>query len=265
MSKAAAKRIIDDYIHKMATEHLVSPWKHVRRDDFGRELKARVDDPRLISSRVVNLCGPAAFFHNLASDKPEMYAQIGIDLYGPNVAELGSRKFWASRDLMNAPLPRGMDSADWVVLASLRDHENSALDYDDSSGTLSGLTMPSALEDWFEQAGYGSIQDESNVWFTKSQDNIEAASNLVATGNRICLLIHSQMLNTVTQGQWSMFPNHWIVLKKAAHGSAVSIRGGNISFRAHSWGSVISVPSAGSLSVSDFTDNYYGYVSAKPR
>lgn len=101
----------------MAREHLVSPWKNIRQEDLGGGLKARVDDPTQISSKVVNLCGPVAFFHNLAMDDPVMYAQATIDLYGPNVAKLGKRQFWAGRDLINAMAPSDMDAADWVVLA----------------------------------------------------------------------------------------------------------------------------------------------------
>ena len=264
-STTVAKRIVDEYLSKMAREHLVSPWKNIRKEDLGRGLKARVDDPTLISSKVVNLCGPAAFFHNLAIDDPVMYAQAGIDLYGPNVAKLGKRQFWAGRDLMNATPPSDMDAADWVVLASLRDHENIALDFDDAGGTLSGLSMPSALERWFEESGYASISDETNLFFTKSQDNIVKAGQLASTGHRVCLLINSDMLSPSTQKQKSTFPNHWVVLKKAVHGSTVSISHGNISFRVHSWGKIVSVPSAGTLKLDDFEKNYYGYVSAKPK
>jgi hypothetical protein len=150
------------------------------------------------------------------------------------------------------------------VLASLRDHENTILDYDSSGGTLSGLSMPSALENWFEQSGYRSIKDESNLFFCKDRENIEKASELVGNGYRVCLLIHSNMLYTSRQAQTSTFPNHWVVLKKPVHGAAVTISRGNITFRVHSWGRVMNVPETGTLSVTDFTDNYYGYVAAKP-
>lgn len=77
--------------------------------------------------------------------------------------------------------------------------------------------MPSALERWFEESGYASISDETNLFFTKSQDNIVKAGQLVFTGHRVCLLINSDMLSPSTQKQKSTFPNHWVVLKKAVH------------------------------------------------
>jgi len=264
-STSDAKRIVDEYLSKMDGEHLVSPWKKISKEDLGRGLKARVDDPALISSKVVNLCGPAAFFHNLAIDDPVMYAQVGIDLYGPNVAKLGTRQFWASRDLMNITPPSGMDAADWIILAALRDHQNMVLDFDSAGGTLSGVSMPNELEKWFKESGYKSISDETNLFFSKSQENIKKAGRLVAGGQRVCLLINSNMLNPSTQMQNSMFPDHWVVLKKAAHGSAVSINHGNISFKVHSWGKILSVPSTGLLKIGDFEKNYYGYIAAKPK
>lgn len=264
-SKAAAARLVDDFINKMVTENLVSPWKNINRDDLGQGLKARVDDPIKVSSSGVNLCGPAAFFHNLAIDDPEMYAQAGIDLYGPNVAKLGKRQFWASRDLMNATPKSGLNAADWVLLTSLRDHENAVLDYDSAAGTLSGLTMPSALTKWFTEAGYRSVNNESNLFFSKSQSNIVEAGSLVANGSRVCLLINSNMMNPSTQRQNSMFPDHWVVLKQQTNRSVVSINNDNISLRVHSWGAMHTVPSTGELKVSDFLKNYYGYVTAIPK
>lgn len=234
-------------------------WLLVKKTDLVAGLKDRLNSPDHIDTSAVNLCGPGAFFRYLAYDDPVMYANAVINLFLTNSALLGKRKFTASYSLRIATPASGMDTVDWVPLASLRDHENAALNYDDASGGLSGLTMPIAIEKWFEEAGYSGVKNVTNLFFTKNLDNIKKADSLCASGHRVCLLIHSDMLTSVNQNNKSMFPNHWVGLS-----GPISVSGGNISLKVHSWGAIMPVPAMGTMSVDTFLKNYYGYVAAVP-
>jgi hypothetical protein len=257
MSSISAARLVVDEFERL---NIDSPWKHITQAEMAKGLKERLANPDLIDSSKVNLCGPAAFFNNLAKDDPVMYAKIGTDLYGRNLAKLGSRQFCAGRDLMNARVPDGMNPVDWVTMASLRSDQNKILSYDDpNEWGVSGLTMPGAVEDWFEQAGYQSVDEETNLFFTKSERNIMEASALLSRGHRVCLLVNFQMLRMTTQTHRSILPNHWVVLR-----SAVTITNSTISFKVWYWGDTWPIPWNGTLGVDDFERNYYGYVSAQP-
>ena len=58
-----------------------SIWIHIARSGVATDLRSRVGNPNLIDSSLVNLCGPAAFFRNLAIDDPVAYVRAGISLY----------------------------------------------------------------------------------------------------------------------------------------------------------------------------------------
>jgi hypothetical protein len=72
-----AKSFVDDWANKTDK----SEWKNIDRADLAQGLKDRVDFPDLVSSDGVNLCGPAAYFRNLAEDKPIAYVNFGMQLY----------------------------------------------------------------------------------------------------------------------------------------------------------------------------------------
>jgi hypothetical protein len=257
MSSISAARLV---IEQFERSTIQSSWKQITQAEVATGLKDRVANPDLMDSRKVNLCGPAAFFNNLAKDDPVMYAKIGVDLYGRNLAKLGSRQFCAGRDLMNTRVPSGMNAVDWMTMASLRSDQNKVLSYDDPDEVgISGLTAPGAVEEWFEQAGFQSVDEEANVFFTKSVGNIKDASELWSRGHRVCLLVNFKMLEVTTQGHRSLFPDHWVVLR-----SPVTIANSTISFKVWYWGGLFTVPDVGTLSVDDFEKNYYGYVSAQP-
>ena len=235
-------------------------WLNISKEKLIDGMRKRLKSPNLISTKVVNLCGPGAFFRCLIEDDPAMYVSAIIGLYQTNAALLGKRKFTASYSLRIAAVPSGMDQVDWILLSSLRDHENTILSYDDASGGLSGLTMPAAMAKWFKEANYSDITNDTNVFFTKGLDHIKKAATLRSGGKRVCLLIDANMLKVVTQNNMSTYPDHWVVLM-----SDVSVDASdNISLKVHSWGAIMPVPQLGTVSTSIFCKNYYGYVAAKP-
>jgi len=235
-------------------------WNKITKAQLVDGMKKRLSDPNLIDTEVVNLCGPGAFFRCLAEDDPVMYVQAIISLYETNSGMIGSRKFTSSSSLRRAEVPKGMDQVDWILLASLRDDENSILNYDNASGTTSGLTMPSGLAKWFNQANYTGVTNDTNVFFTKNLDHIKKASSLRAKGNRGCLLIDGNMLEVANQNNMSTYPDHWVVLMSNVTVDASN----NISLKVHSWGKIMPVPQMGTMSADTFCKSYYGYVAATP-
>jgi hypothetical protein len=210
-------------------------WKNIPKRNVTSGLRTRLQDPNLISSRVVNLCGPAAFFRCLVEDDPAMYARAVISLFETNSATLGARTFKAGADLQTAMPASGMDAVDWI-------------------------TMPAGLAKWFGNAKYTGVINETNLIRTKDLAHLQRAGSLRAAGYRVCLLINSQVLSAATQGSWSMFPNHWVVLL-----NNVSVDGSkNVSLQVQTWGVVKNVPGAGTLAAGHFCRNYYGFVAARP-
>jgi hypothetical protein len=258
---------INDFDRRTST----TSWVKVTKPAIVNGLKDRIDKPDHINTKVVNLCGPGAFFRCLAMDDPVMYVNAVISLWETGSAMLGTRKFTASDGLQKAtpglPKTDGLNKpaapwceVDWVPTASLRDDENINLNYDDADGGWSGLTMPNNMEKWFNQAGYGFVKNATNVFFSKGVDNIKEADKLRAAGYRVCLLINDDVLASATQNNKSVFPNHWVCLT-----DAVTItKSDDLETNVHSWGAIMPVPAVGTMKVDVFLKNYYGYVAAKP-
>jgi hypothetical protein len=248
-------------------------WLRIKKDHLITGMRGRLENPNLISTRVVDFCGPAAFFRCLAEDDPVMYVKAIISLYETNSAWIGSRKFTAGQKLRTAAPPpaplnprtasptSAMDQVDWVPLASLRDHENTIANYIHVGGDFPGLTKPMGIEKWFRSAGYAAVTNDTNMLYTKNLDHIKKAGILHSLGYRICLRIDQSMLNVVKQNNLSIQPDRWVVLM-----SGVSLDvGKRVRLQVHSHGTVMSVPEQGEVSTKTLLKNYYGFVAARPR
>jgi hypothetical protein len=240
-----------------------SVWMHITRNDVAFDLRLRIDNPNMIDSSMVNLCGPAVFFRNLAIDDPVTYAKAGIDLYERSSCTIGSLTVSTDFYLWNSSAPRPMTGLDWMMLASLRNSENMMTRYQSASDVFAAITRPSCLESWFRAAGYRSVIDEAYIYREKSIQNeahIRRAEYLRSAGYKLCLFISSNMLKGASQNIGSWIPDHWVVVD-----TPITIDGGNIRLDVFSWGDIVNVPEAGTLPVSDFLKNYYGFVAVKFR
>jgi hypothetical protein len=238
-------------------------FPHIQRSDVALGLRARVDQPSLISQQSSSLCGPAALVFDLATHDPVRYAQYVIDLYERGVADVKQLHVKAGSDL-RAYDPSGLiNPADWIALASLRDSENFFFDYQSVDTEFGGITLPGDLVSWFKKIGYTKVINDTNLITDKNEANIREADRLYKDDYWVCLFINDSMLKAAEQDQGSMSASHWVVLT-----SPLTIAAGTISFQVFSWGDGHrQVPDAGkgshALTLGHFFDDYYGYVAAK--
>jgi hypothetical protein len=200
----------------------------------------------------------------LAADQPGTYAKFAIELFEKGKAQLGRHLTISPHPLMRFTNPgNNIDQADWMTLGGLRSSENWLVDYVSTDQEVGGITIPTELAIWLGDAGYRDVRDETNLVRDKGEGNLMEASRLYQAGYRTILFIDSGMLKTATQSADSgILDRHWVVLR-----SKVTIANGNVSFMIYTWGdgerSVPQDPNV-PLSLSDFLQNYHGYVTAKP-
>lgn len=241
-------------------------WLHIDRADLAQGLLARIDDPNLINQGQASLCGPADFFRDLAIDDPVSYARAAVELYETGATYVGKQNIRPCHDLKVHLIPQhaGIDPADWILCASLRDQDNWFFDYQSETDDIAGITMPHSMADWFRKAGYTDVTNDTNVFACKDLPNAKAASGLFSRGYKVSLFINADMLDSDSQDSPSVFPNHWVALT-----SLISISGieadpaSKVSFEVYTWGGRRNVPASGSLSIKQFLSNYYGYVACK--
>lgn len=235
-------------------------FKHLTRAQIGIGMYINTRFPSLIKQGTSSLCGPSSLLFNIARDNPAAYAQFAIDLYETGVAKLGTLKIEAGSDLRAyAPPLREISGIDWMTAASIRDSENWFLDYQATSDSFAGITMPSALADWLKQAGYSDVKNHTNTVAIKDAANAHTANDYFKRNYRVCLFINGAMLYGEDQTSKSVTASHWVVLT-----SPMVLSQAKVQFKVFTWGQgKYSVPRGDQLSMDDFLDNYYGFVAAK--
>jgi hypothetical protein len=239
-------------------------WPGLDRDQVGASLLMRVANPSTIDQNNASLCGPAAVMFGFAADKPVAYAKFAIELFEKGEAPLGRHNTISPHPFLRIINPgNNIDQGDWMTLGSLRSSENWLVDYWNTDQEVGGITTAWELARWLDDAGYSDVREETNAVRDKDESNLREASRLYEAGYRTVLFIDSGMLKTKTQSDDSgILDRHWVVLR-----SKVQIANGNVSFMVYTWGEgerTMPQDPGVPLSLSNFLQNYHGYVAGKP-
>jgi hypothetical protein len=213
--------------------------------------------------------------------KAKIYVQCIVDLYNKGHGSLGGLLVNPGNDCMNYKMPGvKMSPVDWIGLASLRDSSNALLDYDSVKDQMSGITTPGSIKKWFEKSGFSSVYQNTNLIFDKGLNTLFEANTKYQSGASTCLFIGSSVFSNLKKGKAPA--DHWVVLNSAItlDGKLASsikplyanntinsddIMKMKIDFNVYTWGRAnykITTLSK-SLTVNEFLDYFYGYVSAK--
>ena len=212
----------------------------------------------------------------IAATDPLGYVTFVTSVYETGHGQIHDLKVNAGEDLRNYdpgtafdPVPREEGStfepADWIAIASLRDSENWFWDYQNPNNMVGGITMPASLDKWFKQVGFHEVIDDTNVVFTKGEDNLRRASELWSKDYWVCLFVNDDMVSQDIKDvrSRSLSPSHWIGLTSAI---TIAADKSSVSFTVFTWGKGNqSVPynPTDTLSLADLLHNYYGYVATR--
>jgi hypothetical protein len=251
-------------------------FKSISRARVAAGLRLRLADPNGIYQGPSSLCGPSVVVRAVAATDPLGYVTFVTSLYETGHGRIHDLKVDAGEDLRNydpgtvfdpRPPKEGptFEPADWIAVASLRDSENWFWDYQNPNNMAAGITMPSALDKWFKEVGFHEVIDDTNVLFTKGEDNLRRASELWTKDHWVCLFVNEDMvhwdINKVRSR--SVIPTHWIALTSAIN---IAADKSSVSFTVFTWGNGHqSVPydKSDTLSLADLLHNYYGYVATR--
>ncbi len=252
-----AAKMVCDFLERTGP----SRFPRLDRDQVGAGLLMRLANPSLLNQDGASLCGPAVLLFGMASDDPIAYARFAIDLFEKGTAKLKRLDIKPGEDVRNYQPPTTMDHVDWLTMASIRDSENLALDYDTARKQFAGITMPRELADWMRRAGYSDIQRDANAVIDRDVETIDAANRLFAQGYRVCLFINTNMLYEDNQSDGSVMAEHWVVQR-----SPIDRANDKVKLTIFTWGKGnYQIPHGSKpLSVDDFLNNFYGYVAGKP-
>lgn len=128
----------------------------------GIDEEAQADDTgranwyTIVNQENIGLCGPAAFFYCLLKDNFETYQSVVHNLRENGVADIGGLRIKPSRSCRHARPGKigGINQINWMTLMGLRETSNNFIEVDEHHhGNLAGITTPSRIRKWFEEAG----------------------------------------------------------------------------------------------------------------
>ena len=262
-----AQQHAEELIREFAEKPGGGVFRCIVRARVAEGLLERIYNPGAIHQKGSSLCGPAALLFDLATRDPVAYVTYVTSLYEKGVGRIREITVTPGSDLKEYD-PRGkVESSDWIALASLRDSENYFFDYQDATDEFAGITLPGELADWFEKVGYAEVVNAARVVVDQEEENIRRADAYFQRGFRVCLFIHSNMLEKSTESTGSATPDHWVVLTSSVTHGLSPVGDGmakTISMYIYTWGEGRRrVPKIGVLTLDDFLDNYYGFVAAR--
>jgi len=120
-------------------------WPHIARADLIADMEDKLDDAFRVYQGNTPFCGPAAIVFELVSRQPARYVQICQELYETGSFQALTEEIEACEDLLNSEVPPPdsntsipISEADWMLMATLRDHANLFFDVETASPSGEG-------------------------------------------------------------------------------------------------------------------------------
>jgi hypothetical protein len=153
-----------------------------------------------------SLCGPAAFFFTLTKIRPDIYVQLVTDLFLNGKAQLKNLKLQSSSKARQQT-PTVMNHADWLLFSSINPK------YDNPTEEFDGITFPGKLKDWYINAGFTQIKDNTSLFGHETLDTLLQAQNDYSSGYAINFLVNANAFKSFGSKSWGLgIPNHWVVM-----------------------------------------------------
>lgn len=221
---SAQKRPFEDQLRKQGT-----PDDPFSKTKIEQQLQNRLIGFDYPFQANTSLCGAAAFFYCLLKDQPDIYKQVAWDLWHYGNVQIGNLTIKPSKDCR---YPKGIyqleiSGLDWITLASLRDTENTIIDYQvrDTGTTigfmaegLAGITTVYTAKSWFEQVGANCIFDNTMLWtplglnHAKLQHLLDLNLYAGRPNYHVIVLIGSGMFGATDRGDYRLpSKDHWVV------------------------------------------------------
>ena len=233
----------------------------ITRVILAKSLYARIMSPWILDQGESSLCGPMIVLYSVLRSDPEAYVQYVIDLYEKGKGQICELKIKPGSDLKKAPAPGGVNHADWVAAASLRDSENLLFDYEKPSNETAGITSGGTICYWLKKIGATNVTDTTALlrWSGDGgiQDLFQAGVVCSKPGSWVFLMIDSGVLyQDRPEPKWNAY--HWVGLLSAIVNKA------HVKLEVFSWGERRMVPKNGTFMKTDeFLNYYHGHISCK--
>ncbi len=263
MTLTAQRHHAKDRVEAFAARYHPQAFCTAGRQIVADGLQERLDDPNWINQQGVGICGPTSIVYSLALHRPLAYVDLVINLFEHGRARLGNWTLEPCRELKHHAMPdlrSGIEQADWIPTASIRDCENWFFDYYSASQENGGGMKHGDMADIFKKAGFKHVRDSVQDGHPRDLHNLHRASQYYQNDYSVCLCVDANLLKHLPpQGRH----NHWIVLTS----EVVVDANGLVAAEVFSWGKTRHLYSNPhkhhKYTSAQFLEYYYGYVVCK--
>ncbi|NEU73221.1 hypothetical protein PI95_011765 [Hassallia byssoidea VB512170] len=201
-------------------------WATLDKNQVLADMRSRVLDPFLVNQGGQPFCGPASILFELIRKQPLRYVQICRSIFETGGFQGQTTRIKASQTLVKSRGRLRLSQADWMVLATLREAENSIFNIEvespDIIRNLSGMTKSWEMKGWTREVlGYRKVKYIHTYLFGEYEALNEASAVIDSGGVAFGLITASGLLGG--KKPFLPYPNHWITIL------------GNISFKGGSW------------------------------
>jgi hypothetical protein len=202
-----------DRLNAFEAASVPGAWQFLDKATLIQEMRDRLANPFAINQGGQPFCGPAAVLFELVRTQPDRYVEICQSLF--TIGGFHSQNHWigASDELRQASCGNlRMGQVDWMVLATLRESENSLFPVEpnapDLIRNLAGMTKSWEMIGWIKEIlGYTQVE-YNHAYLLNDLSALQKAEAAIAAGGAVFSLITAEGL---LNHEWVIpIPNHWV-------------------------------------------------------
>ena len=211
-----------------------SAWPFLDKATIIADMRARVKNPFQVNQGGQPFCGPAAVLFELIRKQPRRYVEICQSLLLIGGFQ-GHSQYIVSSDKLRHE-SRGdlkMSQADWLILSTLKDVENSLFpvepDTPDLIRNLAGITTSWEIKGWIKEIlGYQTV-DYHHAYLMNDLNAMNAAAAAIQAGGVAFALITAEGMLTDNPPPIP-FPSHWVGVL-----GNISVQSNPVHFDIYTW------------------------------
>jgi hypothetical protein len=214
-------------------------WKAIDKSALVTNVRARRQAAESIDQVKSNFCGPTSVAYELARTQPRRYVELCRQLFETGGFWARSNRVEASDKLRADNVGQGMEPADWMLIATMRDSENNLFKVEsDSTGIMSGLqgmTFPWEVKGWAEEILLKDDVEIKTCAVFGELDAIKKCQAVYDEGGSAFILLNMAVLK---KGEKPIppIPDHWVVFQGNLD---VSDADNVVAFDVYTWGRIM--------------------------
>ncbi|MEM8922198.1 MAG: hypothetical protein AAGD35_01775 [Actinomycetota bacterium] len=214
-------------------------WQAIDKSSLLANVRQRRQRAETIDQETSNFCGPTSIAHELARTQPRRYVELCRQLYETGGFWSRTKRVEADARLRADAVGQGMEPADWMLIATMRNSENTVFKVEsDATGLMSGLqgmTFPWEIKGWAKEILMKDDVDIDVCAVFGELDAIKRAQEVYDQGGSVFILLNMAVLK---KGEPTIppFPDHWVVFRGNLDLSDADRR---VGFDVYTWGRVM--------------------------